>query len=342
MTNFMNIPIGVLTDSYKATHFDIYPDSNKMVAYGEFRWPYDKGDDQRFVFYGIRYIVETYLNKKWTVEDVKRCEQFYSTHNAGFTPYPFPKDLFLKFIKENNGYFPIKVEALPEGTVAHNHVPVYQITAEKEYSRLCTFFETLLTQVWYPTTVATLSRKAKDEIEEAFKKSVDDETMFLLESRLHDFGFRGCTSVEQSVLGGCAHLLNFEGTDTMSAAYYAQFELNDGKPVGSSIPATEHSIMTAYRTEKEAIEKMMVLYGKGVFATVMDSYDYERALNVILPQVAEMHKANKGLWVLRPDSGDPVDVILKALEAGEKTFGSTPNKKGYKVLNGVGRSDLRF
>lgn len=62
------------------------------------------------------YIVETYLNRQWTLEDVERADKFYNTHNAGNKPYPWPKDLFIKFIKENNGYFPIKVEALPDGT----------------------------------------------------------------------------------------------------------------------------------------------------------------------------------------------------------------------------------
>ena len=51
---------------------------------------------------------------------------------------------------------------------------------------------------------------------------------------------RAAGSPAQSVIGGAAHLLNFDGTDTMSAAYYVQFVLNGGKPVGQSIPATEH------------------------------------------------------------------------------------------------------
>lgn len=93
----------------------------------------------------------------------------------------------------------------------------------------------------YPTTVATSSRRARDVIEAAFDTSVEGgRSNPLVLSRLHDFGFRGCCTVEQSVLGGCAHLLNFDGTDTMSAAYYAQFHLNGGRPVGMSIPATEH------------------------------------------------------------------------------------------------------
>jgi nicotinic acid phosphoribosyltransferase len=83
----------------------------------------------------------------------------------------------------------------------------------------------LLTHCWYGTTVATLSRRTKDVIGRVFELTVDDDRQGLLNSRLHDFGFRGCTSVEQSIVGGCAHLLNFTGSDTMSAAYHAQMSV---------------------------------------------------------------------------------------------------------------------
>ena len=53
-----------------------------------------------------------------------------------------------------------------------------------------------------------------------------------------------------------------------------QFHLNDGEPVAMSIPATEHSVMTAWRTEREALENMIDQFGTGIFACVMDSYDY--------------------------------------------------------------------
>eukprot|EP00894_Picocystis_sp_ML_P000703 jgi/Pico_ML_1/51220/g2293.t1 len=73
----------------------------------------------------------------------------------------------------------------------------------------------------------------------------------------------------------------------MSAAFYAQFVLNDGNPVASSIPATEHSVMTAWDTEKQALETMIEHYGDGIYACVMDSYDYVRAIEEILPSVAK-------------------------------------------------------
>jgi nicotinamide phosphoribosyltransferase len=286
----------------------------------------------------MRYILETYILRQWTVQDVERSDLFYKSHMApGFTAFPYPKSLFLKFIKENNGYMPLTLQALPEGTCINPRVPVFQITATDEYTPLATFLETLLTMVWYPTAVATLSRRAKQTITNGFEVSVDGGgSSPFLNSRLHDFGFRGCTCVEQSVLGGTAHLLNFEGSDTMSAAYYAQFALNDGRPVASSIPATEHSVMTAWPTEREAILNMIDHFGSGIFATVMDSYDYQRALDEVVPSVAAEKVAKGGFWVLRPDSGDPVDAVLAGLIAADKTFGSDINTKGYKVTKGVG------
>ena len=129
--------MGILTDSYKASHALQYPPgASKFVAvrpgaplwgaglasgprppqhnhpsllprpqYGEFRRGYD-GDaaDTRLVWYGVRYIVETYLHRRWTVGDVERSAAFYATHLApAHGPFPFPRDLFLKFVAENEG-----------------------------------------------------------------------------------------------------------------------------------------------------------------------------------------------------------------------------------------------
>lgn len=290
------------------------------------------------MWYGIRYILDTYIQRKWTMEDIDRADAFYAAHRApDHSAFPYPRDLFVKFVQENNGYMPVKVEALSEGSVVHARVPVFQISAEEPYASLCTFLETLLIQTWYPTTVATLSRRCKGVLADAFEVSVDGGASNpLLNSRLHDFGFRGCTCLEQSVLGGVAHLLNFDGTDTLSAAFYAQFALNNGKAIGMSIPATEHSVMTSWPTEKDAIRNMIDRFGDGIFATVMDSYDYQRALDEIVPAVAAEQVAKGGFWVLRPDSGIPEDAVLAGLRAAERAFGADVNGKGFKVPRGVG------
>jgi nicotinamide phosphoribosyltransferase len=333
------IPNSVLSDAYKAGHFEQYPYAIQMSAYGEFRAEFEGMEDERIVFCGMRYIVENYIAVKWTIADVQRAEIFYNTHNVPFTKYPFPKDLFLRIVNENDGYFPVKLQALPEGSIVYKHTPTYQITAgvgtkfnKPDFARLVTFLETILTQVWYPSNVATLSKHTKQRIQEYFAISVDPDAQNQIQYKLHDFGFRGATTVEAAIVGGIAHLLNFEGSDTMPACYYAQFELNNGNPVAMTIPATEHSVMTSWESELSATLNMVDKYGHGVFATVADSFDYTMFLKNVLPLVAPIVKEKGGTHVVRPDSGDPVACVLEALEYCAIAYGYYTNKKGFKVL----------
>ena len=84
MNRAFHIPIAVITDSYKAGHHLMYPEADAMIAYGEFRTPYNKDPkDSRFIAYGISYIIEHYISIKWTMEDVEQADKFFSTHNAG-------------------------------------------------------------------------------------------------------------------------------------------------------------------------------------------------------------------------------------------------------------------
>ncbi len=94
--------------------------------------------------------------------------------------------------------------------------------------------------------------------------------------------------------------------------------------------------MTSWATEKAAIENMIDNFGTGLFACVMDSYDYSKALSEVLPSIAAKKIGKGGYMVLRPDSGDPTEQVLMALRAAERVFGSTTNKAGFKTLNGCG------
>jgi len=291
--------------------------------------------DNRFVFYGMRHYVDNRISKKWTRDDFLRVEMFFSTHNSQSTQYPFPRDLFESFVDENDGYFPVTIHALPEGTVAYTRTPVFMISAEDKYARLCTYLETILTMVWYPSCNSTISKYTKDLITEGFEKSVDQEMHVLLDSRLHDFGFRGCTSVEQAIIGGSAHLLSFGGSDNMAACYPAQYNLNNTVPVATSIPATEHSVKTAWSDERKAIEQQIENFSDKIFLGVMDSYDYDNALDTILSSVADSVSTRGGFLVIRSDSGDPVEQVVKGLKAAEKCFPTSVNSRGYKVIQGA-------
>ena len=347
----LECPLSLMTDSYKATHLKMFEDSEEMRAYGSFRKAFpNMNDDDRIVVYGIKYYIRNFILRAISDQDIEASRKFLAGHllspNISRSPDElnsikgyFEKDQknYLDLIGDNKHRFPVKIWAMPEGSVIRPHIPAFIIQAEGKYSRFCTFLETILTMIWYPSCVATLSRYTKDLIEDAFLTSVDGEDdpkyKTLLNSRLHDFGFRGCTCVEQSVIGGSAHLLSFEGSDTMSACYYTQNVLNGGKPTGFSIPATEHSVMTSWKTEIEAMENLCNQFPGGLVSCVMDAFDYEQALSVGLFRIKKSVIDNKCTFVIRPDSGDPVEQVKKALIWGEKVFGSDPNSKGYKVLN---------
>lgn len=331
------MPMGFGTDSYKQSHPEAYPEVLSAGAYIEARKGFNGDDkDRRLVVNGVRYFVTRFLAKQWTEEDVAAADREMKTYCPGGTLHPFPADLFRKFIAENDGYFPVRVRSLRDGQAVLARTPMFVFEADGEYARLVTWLETLALQsIWYMSSVATLSRRVRDVIDAAFERSVDSEMDFLRDSRLHDFGMRGCTGLEQTIMGGSAHLLSFDGSDTLSAIWYIRNHL-DGEGVGSSIPATEHSLMMSHSNELAAVRRMVELYGGGLFATVADTYDYTHFLNEIVPQVAADVQAKGGFHVVRPDSGDPVECVIEALYALERAYRADVNGKGYKVIRGAG------
>jgi len=333
-----NIPRLVKTDSYKAGHFTMYPDSEEMTAYIEARKPFRDGEDPRIVHFGINYFIDKYLSTPITHDDIDEALEFYKTHGVGSTEYPFPEQLFRDIVNEENGHWPVVIRSLPDGSVVRARTPQVLITAKGKYAKLVTFLETsLLSCIWYMSTVATHSRLARQVIEDAFDKSTDEDAYWKISSRLHDFGYRGCTGEEQAMIGGAAHLLSFDGTDTMAAAWLTRQLLPKGEVnFDSSIPATEHSVMTSWDTELEATLNMADKYGHTVFATVADSYDYNNFLWNIVPEIAPIVKEKGGFHVVRPDSGNPVTCVIDGLIALDHAYGSFENSKGYRVINNAG------
>jgi len=192
-----------------------------------------------------------------------------------------------------------------------------------------------LRAVWYPTTVATLSWHVKQIIGKYLRKTCENPEAEL-PFKLHDFGARGSTSYEAASLGGLAHLVNFQGTDTVSAllagrAYYG------ADMAGFSIPASEHSTMTSWgrARETEAYANMVEQFGGDgkVFAVVSDSYDLFSAVKKIWGgSLKDKVIKNGGTLVVRPDSGNPIKVCVDVVESLGDIFGYKINTRGYKVL----------
>ena len=320
------------TDSYKTSHFNQYPPgASKITSYIEAR----SGEGlQDVVFFGLQAAMIEYFENPITRWDVDEAESIIK--GSGL---PFNRTGFDYMVEAFGGYAPIKIDAIPEGSVVPRGTPLVTIENVGGPKTLwaTSYFETLLLRgIWYPTTVASLSYSIRKTIASYWLKTVDEDNMGGMDFALHDFGARGATSGESAAIGGLAHLLNFSGTDTLEANLAGRdYYDTDGQVVGYSIPAAEHSTITSWgqARETEAYANILTNYPTGLVAVVSDSYDLFHAVNNIWGVALKDDVVSRqGRVVVRPDSGDPIEITLKTVEALGAKFGFTVNSKGYKVL----------
>jgi nicotinamide phosphoribosyltransferase len=265
--------------------------------------------------------------------DIDIAEEILTAHGE-----PFNRAGWQYILDNHNGYLPVVIRSVPEGTV----VPVSNVLAtientDPECFWLTTWLETaLLRAVWYGTTVATQSYTIKQVILDYLERTGDPTT---IDFKLHDFGARGVSSLESAGIGSAAHLVNFMGTDTISGVLFAR-EYYGAGIAGFSIPAMEHSTVTSWGRagEVDAYRNMLNQYAKpgAILAVVSDSYDIYNAASKLWGEELRQQVIDSGATVvIRPDSGDPVDVNRRLIEILGSKFGYTVNAKGFKVLNNV-------
>lgn len=319
-----------LTDSYKFGHHNMYPDGTETVySYLEAR----NGAKYSYtVFFGLQYLLKEYLvGQVVTREKIDHAAALAAKHFGN--PNIFNRAMWEHILAKHDGRLPVRIRAVPEGTpVPNSNVLMVVENTDPACFALTNHLETLLTHVWHPCTVATLSRKVKEQV----KHFLEETSMSLdgLPFMLHDFGFRGVSSVESAGLGGAGHLVNFMGTDTVRAIEVAM-EYYGADVCAYSVPATEHSVMTSFGPdgEEKIFERLLEKYPKGILSVVSDSYDIFRACaDIIGTKLRDKILARDGVFVVRPDSGDPVAVVLKILEILGDKFGTTTNEKGFKEL----------
>jgi nicotinamide phosphoribosyltransferase len=330
-----NNNILTLTDSYKTSHWKQYPKgTSKVYSYLESRG----GRFNNTMFYGLQYFIKQYLSGQVVTEEkIQRAKKFWDAHLG---PNHFNEAGWRHILDKHNGHLPVRIKAVPEGTVVKTgNVLVTVENTDPEVPWLTNFLESILLQVWYPTTVGTLSREVKKNLIDYLKKTTSynsEEISGVVAFMLHDFGFRGVSSVESSGLGGSSHIINFMGTDTVSAILFAQEFYNTENPLAFSIPASEHSTITSWGEpfEVKAIENMLDSYPTGLVACVSDSFDIIRACRDYRgTALRDKILSRDGRLVIRPDSGDPVQTLKQIFHILWDKFGGTTNDKGFKVLD---------
>src|SRR3569833_2448146 len=228
----------LLADVFFYAHLKLYyPGTTQIYSYLESRGVmFDET-----VFFGLQYFLKEYLlGQAFTQKDLDEAEGFllqvFGRNDV------FDKSKFQYILDKYDGHLPVRIKAVPEGaTVPTGNVLMTIENTDPECYWLTNFLETLLMQVWYPCTVATLSNQVKKVVKQYYAETATPGSEAGINFVLNDFGFRGVSSVESAKLGGAAHLLNFSGSDNLAGSVMAQRYYNTQTVYGLSIPATEHS-----------------------------------------------------------------------------------------------------
>lgn len=319
------------TDSYKPSHWkQLPPGTTVLRSYLEARGgPYS----HVLAFGALNIFIDKLFGRPITRHMIDEADEVIGEHIG---PGIFHRAGWEHILNKHGGWLPLRVRAVPEGSL----VPIQNVILTVENTDplvpwLTNYYETAL-YPWYPYTVATLSHRCRKIILGFLEKTGDPA---LIDFKLHDFGFRGTTDPFigwQAAIGGLAHLVNFKGTDTMGPALMAARKYYGCRMAGFSIPAAEHSTITSWgkQHEEDAYRNELQQFPTGLVAVVSDSYNIYHACEALWGGVLRDEVLNRdGVLVIRPDSGNPVEVVLKCIDILGKKFGFTVNQKGYKVLH---------
>jgi nicotinamide phosphoribosyltransferase len=351
----MKYPATLLCDFYKVSHRHQYPDNTEIV-YSTWIPRTSRLDfADEVVAFGFQAFVKEYLvdyfNEQFfkrplanVVSEYKRVIKFaLGVENPDVTHIMQLHSL---------GYLPLLVKAVPEGTLVPLRVPMLTIENTKpQYAWLTNYIETIAScSLWQSATSATIAL-AYRRILDSWADLTSDITDFV-DFQGHDFSFRGMSSLESAASSGAGHLLSFVGTDTIPAILYLEefYEANIEKElVGCSVPATEHSVMCAGGATDEYETYLRLLtevHPSGIVSIVSDTWDLWEVITKTLPRLKEVIMSRDGKTVIRPDSGDPADIICGNPKAEKDSpeykgvikllyeiFGGERNSKGFIQLD---------
>lgn len=348
-------PATLLCDFYKVSHMQQYPKgtqkiystwiprsnryfpkANKVVAFGI----------QGFI---KKYLIE-YFNEHFFNRSLAEVVAEYKRYIKYTLNVENPDASHIEALHKNRN-LPIKIKAVKEGTLVPIKVPMLTIENTKdEFYWVTNYLETIISnEIWLPMTSATIAHTYRNLLESYAMSTVGNVEG--VEFQAHDFSMRGMGSLESATTSGAGHLIPFRGTDTIPAIGYheAYYNANIEKElVGTSIPATEHSVMCSYGqvNELELFEHLMTeVYPSGFFSVVSDTWDFWKVVAEYLPALKDKVLARDGKVVIRPDSGDPADILCGTpfgktelerkglIEALWDIFGGTKTDKGFKLLD---------
>lgn len=353
-----NLIMPILCDFYKISHRAMYPEKTQLV-YSTWtpRATRMKGVDQ-VVWFGAQAFIQEYLIDLFQEHFFSRPKKEVIAEYARLIKFTLgdqsPQTKHLEDLHDL-GYLPLAIKTLPEGVIVPLRVPTLTIQNTKpEFFWLTNFIESLASaELWQPTTSATIAYEYRKLLTTAAMETVGDASFVPFQG--HDFSMRGMSSLRSAILSGLGHLTSFVGTDTIPAIPAAEYYYGaniETELIGTSVPATEHSIQCAYGNDLAYLERMLsVVHPSGIVSIVSDGYDFWDVIGRVVPALKDKILARKGgavgdKVVIRPDSGDPVLIVCGdpsapegslqrkgAIEALWDIFGGTQTTQGFKLLD---------
>jgi nicotinamide phosphoribosyltransferase len=356
LSNTLKLNPLLLTDGYKTGHHMQYPNGTTLV-YSNFTPRSNKyapnninfivSFGQQMTMMIIDEIFKDFFNKpkQEVCSEIKRELSFYLNTDYDVTHFEELHDL---------GYLPIHVKIIQEGTLVPIKIPVLTIynTLPKFYW-VTNYLETIISNLlWKPMTSATIAHEYRKVLTN-WQEKTDKKNAWFLDWQGHDFSMRGMDSIDASISSGLGHLTSFTGTDSLPAIFGARKYYGEKEFVAGSVNATEHSVACAHMSivdgkidETSYITHLLKTYPTGILSMVSDTFNLWDICTIYLPKFKEEILSRDGKLVIRPDSGDPVD-ILCGYKHGEMSlpshkgviellwdvFGGTVNEQGYKVLD---------
>jgi len=348
-----------LTDGYKTGHHQQYPKGTTLV-YSNFTPRSNKyapkGCDQ-LVSFGQQMVMKQ-INEAFNKDffskpkdevcgEMKRELSMYLNTDYDVSHFEALHDL---------GYLPIEVKSIEEGSTVPMRVPVLTIyNTHPDFYWITNYLETVISNLlWKPMTSATISRAYRKLFTE-WQEKTDAEKGWFVDWQAHDFSMRGMDSIDATISSGLGHLTSFSGSDSLPAIFGARKFYNEEGFVSGSVNATEHSVMCAGSKDDEigTFRRLLETYPTGILSVVSDTWDLWKVCTEHIVTLKEEILARDGKLVIRPDSGDPVEIICgkrwndeqnpydENVDAAEKgviellwdVFGGTINEQGYKVLD---------
>lgn len=374
------VPAGLNADAYKSGHVYQYPSATEYLMFNltprSDKWFNSPLAIDGVVAFGIQRFVKDYLIDHWNATFFERDKKEAIDEILEVMNGVLGKDAIGREHWEalhDLGYLPVEVYAVEEGTVVPMRVPmiVFQNTVSGFHWVAGYLEDAFSAEIWKACTIATIALHYKRICKKWADLTCDNDLH--LPYQCHDFAMRGMSGFTDDAFNAVGHLTSFKGTDSFPAVYTAKRIYGQSYPIsdiGSSVPATEHSVMCAniaweggnelieeerrFKGELQTFRRFLTeTYPTGIASVVSDTYNFWRTVSEILPALRKEIMGRDGKLVIRPDSGDPVHIVtgykaihlecakkayyehLSKLEASDTMLNSVLNMKLENINYGI-------